>query len=57
LTLEAKLALLQNPPQQLEIPATIPIEISQIAEKEIPTQQFIQTISKTLLLFIVFIFD
>jgi len=44
LTLEAKLALLQNPPQQLEIPASIPIEISQIAEKEIPTQQFIQNI-------------
>ena len=32
LTLEAKLALLQNPPQQIEIPASIPIEILQIAD-------------------------
>ena len=46
LTLEAKLALLQNPPQQVEIPASIPLEISQIADTEISTQQFIQTISK-----------
>jgi len=46
LTLEAKLALLQTPPQQIEVPPTIPIEISQISETEIPTKQFIQTISK-----------
>ena len=46
LTLEAKLALLQTPPQPNEIPTSIPIEISQKAETEIPTQQFIQTISK-----------
>jgi len=46
LTLEAKLALLQTSPQQIEIPPTIPVEISQIPETEIPTKQFIQTISK-----------
>jgi len=47
LTLEAKLALLQTPPQQNEIPPSIPVAIPQIAETEILTQQFIQTISKT----------
>jgi len=46
LTLEAKLALLQNPPQLNEIPLQIPVEISQISDKEIPNKQFIQTISK-----------
>ena len=46
LTIEAKLALLQLPPQQSEIPSTVPIEISNISEKEIPTNQFIQMISK-----------
>jgi len=38
LTLEAKLALLQTQPQQIEIPPTIPIEISNISETEIPTK-------------------
>ena len=46
LTLEAKLFLIQNPPQRIEIPPTIPIEISQISETEVPTKQFTQTISK-----------
>ena len=38
LTLEAKLALLQTPLQPTEIPPSIPIKISHIAETEIPTQ-------------------
>jgi len=33
-------------PQKIEIPPTIPIEISNISETEIPTKQFMQTISK-----------
>jgi len=46
LKIEAKLALLQIQPQKLEIPATIPLEISNIPETEISTKQFLQTISK-----------
>ena len=33
-------------PQKIEIPPAIPIEISHISDTEIPTKQFIQTISK-----------
>ena len=46
LTIEAKLALLQIQPQKIEIPTTIPLEISNIPETEISTKQFLQTISK-----------
>jgi len=46
LTLEAKLALLQAPPANIAIPNTIPVDIAGIPEEEIPTQQFLQTISK-----------
>jgi len=46
LTIEAKLALLQAQPQKTEIPTTVPIEISNIPNTEIPTPQFLQTISK-----------
>jgi len=46
LTLEAKLALLQSPPANTEIPNTIPVDITGIPEEEIPTKQFLQTISK-----------
>ena len=37
---------MQIQPQKVEIPATIPIEISNISNTEIPTKQFIQMISK-----------
>jgi len=46
LTIEAKLALLQIQSQKIEIPPTIPIEISNISDTEIPTKQFVQTIYK-----------
>jgi len=41
LTIEAKLALLQSPPPNTEIPNTIPVDITGIPEAEIPTQQFL----------------
>ena len=37
---------MQIQPQKVEIPSTVPIEISNISETEIPTKQFIQMISK-----------
>jgi len=46
LTLEAKLALLQVTPANTAIPNTIPADITGKPEEEIPTQQFLQTISK-----------
>jgi len=46
LTIEAKLALLQSSPPNTDIPNTIPADINGIPEAEIPTQQFLQTISK-----------
>ena len=38
LKIEAKLALLQIGPQKLGIPATIPLEISNVPETEISTK-------------------
>jgi len=46
LTIEAKLALLQSQPPNTEIPNTIPVDITGIPEAEIPTPQFLQTVSK-----------
>jgi len=46
LTTEAKLALLQIQPQKIELLPTIPLEISNIPDTEIPTKQFLQTISE-----------
>jgi len=46
LRIEAKLALLQSQKTDLEIPSPIPVDISGISEAEIPTTQFLQTISK-----------
>jgi len=49
LILEAKLALLQIQPQKIEIPTnTIPLEISNITETEIPTKQFYKLFQKLL---------
>jgi len=46
LTIEAKLALLEAQKADLAIPQSIPVEISGIPDTEIPTPQFLQTISK-----------
>jgi len=46
LTLEAKLALFRSQSSNKEIPNTIPVDISGIPESEIPTPQFLQTISR-----------
>jgi len=46
LTIEAKLALLEAHKTKSENPPSIPVEISGIPEAEIPTTQFLQTISK-----------
>ena len=46
LTLEAKLALLEAHKSGPAIPLSIPVGISRIPDTEIPTTQFLQTISK-----------
>ena len=46
LTIEAKLAIIQSQTPNTEIPNTIPVDITGIHESEIPTKQFLQTISK-----------
>jgi len=46
LTIEAKLALLEMQKSEQVIPQSIPVDISGIPEAEIPTTQFLQTISK-----------
>jgi len=46
LTIEAKLALLQTQTSKPEIPTSVPVDIFDISDTEIPTTQFLQTISK-----------
>jgi len=46
LTIEARLALLEAQKADPAIPLSIPVEISGIPDTEIPTPQFLQTISK-----------
>jgi len=46
LAIEAKLAILESQKIETTIPLTIPLDISGIPETEIPTTQFLQTISK-----------
>jgi len=46
LTIDAKLALLETQKSEQVIPQSIPVAISGIPEAEIPTTQFLQTISK-----------
>ena len=47
LTMEAKLALLEAQKTESPIPSSVPVEIFGIPEAEVPTTQFLQTISKT----------
>jgi len=46
LTIEAKLALLQTQTSKPEIPTSVPVHTFGISDAEIPTTQFLQTISK-----------
>ena len=44
--IEAKLAIIESQKMETTIPPTIPLDISGIPETEVPTPQFLQTISK-----------